>query len=93
MADDRTSVNLGEAKVSPASVFKNQGNKVSQQYLRDITNARAEGYQEGRDAARSEVIDFLQKRYMDPHNQRGSEGGVAILKITREIVELLKDKK
>ena len=73
---------------TPASAFKKL-EPGSDRYHRDITRARAEGVAEGRTKARSEVIDFLHKKYMDPKVKRDTEPSEAILELTRELVTFL----
>lgn len=62
-------------------------------YKRDIQLAHAEGKQEGRSEVRQELISFLQKKYLDPSVERGSDGGKAILEVTRAVCEFLQPKR
>lgn len=64
--------------------------RVDAQYKRDIERAHAEGKIEGRQAAREEMINFMQKKYMSHDVERGSAKGQAILQLTRELCELLR---
>ena len=73
---------------TPLSAFKKL-EPGSDQYRRDITRARAEGLAEGRSVARSEIIDWLHKQYMDPKVKRDTEPSEAILELTRELVKFL----
>ena len=54
---------------------------------KELARVRAEGKIEGRSEARKEVLDWFQKRYLDPKLRRDSEEAHAILKITREFCE------
>ena len=67
--------------------------RVDPAYKRDIDRARAEGVAEGRSAARKEIVDHLQKMYLDPKVERGSDRGSAILEVTREICNFIRPKR
>src|SRR6187431_2968397 len=53
-------------------------------------NGKRVGQLEGEQRTRSLVLDFLQAKYMNKDIPRGSVEGEAILKLTRELAELLK---
>lgn len=82
------------ARVTPASVFKQEDNVEAARYRRDIIRARAEGVAEGRTKARKEVVDWLQRQYVDVERapERGSEGATAILQLTRDLMGYLMEK-
>jgi hypothetical protein len=52
---------------------------------------KRQGLLEGEQRARSLVLNFLYEKYLDPAIERGSVEGEAILTITREVSELLKN--
>ena len=61
-------------------------------YSQDILRAREEGRREGKEALRKEVLDFLQREYMNPNITRGDGKASAILEVTRGLSEYLKNK-
>lgn len=74
------------ATPTPASILKNARQDAG--YKRDIERARAEGRMEGRSEARKEILDWLQKEYMQPGApERGSVEAKALLKVAKDFAE------
>lgn len=55
-----------------------------------IVKARADGYKEGKIDTRKEVLGWLEEKYMDKEIARKSPEGEAILKLAKELSELMK---
>lgn len=58
-------------------------------YQQDVDKARAEGMEEGLQRGRAEIIDFLEKAYLEDERRpdRGTPEGNAILDLAREAHE------
>jgi hypothetical protein len=75
--------------LNAASQIDRGGNKLAQN---TVLKARQDGYNEACQELRQQILTYLEKKYMDPAVERGSERGEAILEFTRDISAMLKMK-
>lgn len=56
----------------------------AQRHAQDVINARQEGFHEGQQKGRQEIIDWLQKEYLSDHTDRTTPEAKAILQLARD---------
>ena len=65
--------------------------KAARRHARDLERVRAEGFNEGRSAARKELLDYLQWLYCEDPNRphRDTEEAKAILVVTQRTMKFM----
>lgn len=84
---------MDDNKSPTPSMLQPGGRWGKQEMQRQVTDAHAQGFAEGRTAGRQEVLDWLEKRYITPGPDRPDRGSVeakAMLELAKEASLYLK---
>lgn len=77
---------------SPRDVAASAASPAAVRYQRDIDRAREQGRQEAFIQLRHESLTWLEAKYMDPKINRGDKRATAILQVTRDFAEWLRNR-